>query len=407
MTSGIEHLSDERAEERVLGAVVGLAPARTEDLRRSLMAEDFYSAGHRAVWEAALETIADGTKGVPTVAAKVAGTFGDLDNAYRLVAHFVDQGGYLNDAEVASAVARVSDRAAARRVWQAGEDMKRSMERGDNPEDVAAKARDSLTDVRSVFSLPHGYGTSDAFYDEPLAPGEVVVPGMFNRDTRVVIVGYEGSGKSVLFRQVAELAAQGYHPFRQGNFTPVRTLAVDAENPKNAVRHHLSFVKPLLRKQRRYDGDRARFWHVPEGLDIRSSRGYSQFASVVRDAKPDLVCIGPAYHMAKKGPREDHEDFATSVLNVMTDLRTRFGFALMIEHHAPHGDSAHRDLRPFGSSAWLRWPEIGIALQPAGPEVDPFAVMKLGRWRGDREPNTWPAAVVRDSTGMRPWKAAR
>lgn len=406
MSDYIEDPCDEHAEARVLGAVIGLPLARTEELRRSLAAEDFYLTTHQAVWTAALESIAEGLKGIPTVAAKIVGVYGDLDWTYDVLGRFTEYNSHLNDAEVASAVARVVDRAAARRVWEATEDMRRSVNCGDDPADIAAKGRDALGDVHSVYSLPAGYGLSDDFYDQAPSSSEVVVPGLFNRDSRVVIVGYEGSGKSVLFRQIAELAAQGYHPFRQESFTPVRTLAVDAENPKNAVRHHLGFVKPLLRKQRGYDGTRAALWHAPEGIDVRSSRGYSQFTSVLRDHRPDLVCIGPAYHLAKKGPREDHEDFATSVLNVMTDLRTRFGFALMIEHHAPHGDSAHRDLRPFGSSAWLRWPEIGIALQPAGPEADPFSIMKLARWRGDREPNSWPAAVVRDPAGMRPWTAA-
>jgi hypothetical protein len=403
MTRGIDRLYDERAEERVLGAVIGLPVARTEDARRSLVAEDFYLSSHRTVWAATLEAVAEGLKGLPTIVAKTADALGGPELTYALLGSLAEHGGYLNDAEVAAAVARVADRAAARRAWQAAEDLRVALERGEDPEDAAAKARDVLGDVRSVDSLPAGLAVSSELYEQEPEEREVVVPGLFNRDTRVVVVGYEGSGKTVLMRQVAELPAQGFHPFRHQTFAPIRTLTVDLENPKGAVRHHLGFVKPLLARQRNYDPERAWLWHAPEGIDIRSARGYGQFTAVLRKTRPDLVCIGPAYHMARKAPREDHEDFATSVLNVMSDLRARFGFALMIEHHAPHGDTAHRDLRPFGSSAWLRWPELGIALQPDGPEVDPFSMMKLDRWRGDREPNSWPTRLGRATSGMRPW----
>lgn len=408
----LTHLSDPYAEARAVGALMGLPVKRTEDLRRLLVTQDFHSPMHAAMWAATVEAIADGTKGASTIVSELikagkGGICGDQgDSVARLqetVAQLAIDGGQLNDAEVSSAVARVADAAGARRAWQVGIDLHGKLSRREDLGDVAAYVIDHMRDLGVSGRLPEGYGYADDYLDEDVDPDDVVVPGLFNREWRVVTVGLEGSGKSWLARQVIELAAQGLHPFRQATFTPIRTLTVDLENPRESVRSTQQRIKPLLQRQRHYDRSRSRYWRQPQGIDIRSSRGYSELVTVLRDAKPDLVYIGPAYHMARQSPRESDEMYATSVLDIISDLRTRFRFAVMIEHHAPHGDSAHREIRPFGSSAWLRWPEIGIAMKPAGPDDRPFDAMEFGRWRRDRVVNQWPAKIVRVSRGMRPW----
>lgn len=72
---------------------------------------------------------------------------------------------------------------------------------------------------------------------------------------------------------------------------------------------------------------------------------------------------------------------------MLDDLRTTFGCSLILETHAPKGSSIGRELVPFGSSAWLRWPELGWKLVPCDgrgePDVDGRNV-KIGRFRGDR-----------------------
>jgi replicative DNA helicase len=73
-------------------------------------------------------------------------------------------------------------------------------------------------------------------------------------------------------------------------------------------------------------------------------------------------------------------------------LRTRYGFALMMEHHAPQSIGGAREIRPYGSSYWLRWPEIGIALSRKDGRDD---VLSVSRWRGDRFPSDWPVEFER------------
>lgn len=56
-----------------------------------------------------------------------------------------------------------------------------------------------------------------------------------------------------------------------------------------------------------------------------------------------------------------------------------------------------REMRPYGSSLFLRWPEIGIGLKPDGEQGD----LWVGRWRGDRLENNWPDKLVRGQ--IWPW----
>jgi replicative DNA helicase len=70
-----------------------------------------------------------------------------------------------------------------------------------------------------------------------------------------------------------------------------------------------------------------------------------------------------------------------------------------LEHHAPHGETSKiREMRPFGSSLWLRWPEFGLALKR---DPDRRTSLKVGRWRGDRVNADWPKRLDRGTVW--PW----
>ena len=75
----------------------------------------------------------------------------------------------------------------------------------------------------------------------------------------------------------------------------------------------------------------------------------------------------------------------------LDDLRTRFGFALVLEHHAPKGDGGAREMAPFGSQRWLAWPELGLGLYA---EKDNSG-LRVERFRGDRMAASWPDKLVR------------
>jgi replicative DNA helicase len=84
-------------------------------------------------------------------------------------------------------------------------------------------------------------------------------------------------------------------------------------------------------------------------------------------------------------------------------IRVLTGVAVIIETHAPHAaSSGHRDLRPIGSSVWLRWPEFGHGLRPVadeGPDAHEFHP-----FRGDRDRRDWPKVLYKNAKPW-PWHA--
>ena len=76
-------------------------------------------------------------------------------------------------------------------------------------------------------------------------------------------------------------------------------------------------------------------------------------------------------------------------------IRDAYDCALWIEHHAPLGQSqTSRELRPFGSAVWSRWPEFGIALQP-DPTAGSQYIYEVRHFRGARDRRPWPLLMKR------------
>ena len=219
-----------------------------------------------------------------------------------------------------------------------------------------------------------------------------------------MVVAPEGVGKSVASRQVAIAAAHGVHPFAHSAIPPVRTLIVDLENPDDAI---ADTCKPITEKARSagsYDSQRAWLWRRPDGINLRARRDRAAFSKILDLVQPDLVCLGPMYKAYRATARENDELAAGEVQDVLDDLRTRYGFALLLEHHAPKGSGlTGRDLVPHGSALWLRWPELGIKLIPGDGDQTPRTSLSLGRFRLDRMRNSWPDRIDRGGTGRWPW----
>jgi len=76
-------------------------------------------------------------------------------------------------------------------------------------------------------------------------------------------------------------------------------------------------------------------------------------------------------------------------------IRDYYNCALWLEHHAPLGSSmATRELRPFGSAVWSRWPEFGLALQPDPTAVGDY-VYDVRHFRGARDQRQFPLKMKR------------
>lgn len=276
------------------------------------------------------------------------------------------------------------------------------------PQDVGDLVEETLamfveTQAAVISTDIGGLSTMDEFLDRPQDQRPPwVIPGLIRMLWRVMIVAGEGAGKTVLLRQFALAAAQGVHPLNFQPIDPVRALIVDLENPDDSI---VEVCNPIRLQAGRvvgdkYDPDRAWLWHRPGGVNLRNRRDRAELEAVIARTKPDLVVLGPVYKAYATEGMENDERAVREVMAVFDDLRTRYRFALMLEHHAPQGSKGSRDIRPYGSSLWLRWPELGLSLQAKGTDG---IEMGVGRFRGDRLENGWPISIKRTADGVARW----
>ena len=389
------------AERDTLGAML----LNSEALRLGVQAgqaEDFYDQFNAKVFATMCRMYAAGAAvDVSTVAANMG--VDDVGEARStLVMMTVEVPTYSN---VMDYMAMVAKEAAARRVLAACAEASNSVLRDSDPY-VAA---DALKADLGTLGAPVDKQAPEAITaDDLLATAEVdspwVVPGMIRQDWRVLLVAGEGVGKSVILRQIAMLAAQGIHPFTFRDIRPVRSLIVDLENPTASIAETAGRMVFHLRQRRGegYDPQACKFFRRPQGLDPRTRQGHGELEREIANHRPELVCIGPAYKMLNrktaKGGTESYEEATDPVLAILDDLRTRYKFGLMIEHHAPQGFAGQRDMRPYGSQRWLAWPEIGLSLRSDKEERNTWL---LGRHRGDRMSTDWPNKLHHGQTW--PW----
>ncbi|MFF7415618.1 DnaB-like helicase N-terminal domain-containing protein [Streptomyces lydicus] len=240
-----------------------------------------------------------------------------------------------------------------------------------------------------------------------------ILPGLLARWDRLILTGSEGSGKSLLVRQILLRAASGLHPWKRERISPQRCLLVDVENSSGQVR-------PWLRRM--YDtaqadgGDQAAAERLvvevlEQGLDLHQAADRSRLLRLVEASRPDLVAIGPLYKLSSDKPNE--EETARRVMSALQALRVASdGAALIIEAHAPHQQAGarERDLRPLGSSLWMRWPEFGFGLSPvtSSKAAKALGLVDWRPWRGGRcgpgARRQWPTQFLHGTRW--PWQAA-
>lgn len=235
-----------------------------------------------------------------------------------------------------------------------------------------------------------------------------VVPGMLACRERVVLTAAEGLGKSVLSTQWAICLAAGLHPFTGARLDePKRVLLLDAENSPEQTQNRYQWAGDRVTELGGVSGWAKRINHQirPEGFDI-TGRDRQWFSNTVAKASPDLIVMGPAYKMM--GAAKTSDDAAIlAFFAVLDEIRVKHDTALLIEAHSGHAkDDDKRSVRPFGSSVWMRWPEIGVGLRRSDDldAHEPIAsVVDVVHWRGNREQRDWPTLLKRGGDRELPW----
>lgn len=217
---------------------------------------------------------------------------------------------------------------------------------------------------------------------------------------------------STFCRQIAVASAIGMHPFNGKEIPRQRVLLVDLENDPATGISDDQTIDPAgaiglyyTAKSRRPDMDWSNFmvWSRPDGIDLRSHWDTQALERIMDRFRPDLVVFGPIYKAYTKKAGEDDEALSAGLQKALDRLRLRYRAAWVFEHHAPHGGIHDRAIRPFGSSLWLRWPDIGIAMHTVfDADEEDTGERKLKRFRGDRYRVTAIPRSVRRGT-LWPW----
>ena len=224
---------------------------------------------------------------------------------------------------------------------------------------------------------------------------EWAIPGLIEKGERVIVVAAEGVGKTMLARQVALLSAAGIHPFSFQPMAPIKTLTVDLENPDRIIRRTGRSIAMQAMSHGRVSRLNAELLTRPSGMDLLKASDRAILEETLDRVKPELVCIGPLYKAFLDPGGRTSESIALEVAKYLDTIRTVYKCALWIEHHAPLGTSmTSRDLRPFGSAVWSRWPEFGISLQPDPTALGAY-VYDVRHFRGARDERQWPTKMKR------------
>lgn len=244
-----------------------------------------------------------------------------------------------------------------------------------------------------------------------------LVPGLLEYTDRLVITGTEGLGKSYLTAQIACTVAAGIHPFsteplpRRHN--GYRVLIVDCENSRRQLRRRFRKLIKQVDNACIDNGIEPADWNTalrfvirPEGISLTEPRELARMEQAVTATAPDLLVIGPMYRLSQIDVRD--EQAAKELTDTIDLLRVRHHLTVAVETHAGHGTNStgSRQLRPLGSSLFLRWPEFGYGLRPA-PEAaheEHPSTVEVSAWRGARDERHWPRTLKHGDT--LPWVPA-
>lgn len=355
------HTHDLEVEKTIISSIPWSA-ARLVEVSEDLDATDFYSPRNQAVWTAFTKYHEAEGKGpdITTLLGLSRLEVGGENLAWEDISDVNLPTVNRNHVEL------VKRYRATRDVMAMCSESLKSLTDGENPFEVAEDLDHFISSLGSTRRNEPETLTYWEFAETADSEAPVIIPGMLWQDWRVILVAAEGVGKAVLMRTLAQSVAQGLHPLLHHPITPHRTLLVDLENPKGAVKETSGVLETTLATRvDDYQDNMFGIWHRQGGIDIRNRQDRADLQREIAFQKPKLVCIGPLYKMFTRKPGESYEEAADDVLNILDKLRTKYGFALVIEHHAAKGQSgSKRALDPMGSQRWMAWPEMNIALEP-------------------------------------------
>lgn len=271
------------------------------------------------------------------------------------------------------------------------------------------RSRGGTVDSLTVTYQTERVGASRPEYDldemvrTDFATGREIIPGHFAAANIALIVGPEGFGKSLFMRQMAVQCAAGINPFTSADMEPLRVLFIDGENPEAQQKMDWVTLEYLARRHR--DGvspsPNLRIiaaWEDPP--DLVSPGGLEWLCERITSVQPDICFMGPVSDLVDSDVSDSGvvRRFKKSLYRARAICNTAF----VVEHHSPHrmqGDKT-REMRPYGSSVFRRFPDFGYGIQP----TDEQGVFDLSPFRGARvRSRAWPERMRWGVPGSMEW----
>lgn len=276
----------------------------------------------------------------------------------------------------------------------------------------AAQELDNGVDVESVVShlaaeleaheASVDSGLSTIGFDDLMSTPEDfrhwVMPGMLRSNERLIITGPEGGGKSVLIAQLSLGAAMGVNTLSMDltPHDPVRVLMLDVENDRLQVKANMRKVYGHLRELS--GGVKPDIeWVDVRDIDLSDPVERQKVVRLAKERQPQLMYMGSLYKLAPEGEKSDAQFMVVS--RTVDRIRAETGTSVLIEAHTGHGvmNDRNGNMRPYGSSMWLRYPEFGIAMVHHRDKP-----VQIKHWRGARsDDREWPGGLRRGE--VLPW----
>lgn len=224
------------------------------------------------------------------------------------------------------------------------------------------------------------------------------IPNLLKHNERLVLTGREGGGKSVFVYQLLTGAAFGIDTFTSEKCDPKRVLFVDVENNEFQAKSNLDKIVPTLRE---LAPDIEPEWRSMKRrvINLLDSKDRVDTLRRVIHYAPDVLYMGTAYKLTDV--TDETHRAVRAIQGVVDKIREELDCSVIIEHHAGHGFNNDRNnMRPEGSSYWLRWPDFGYGMTPL--QTDGQRLMRFTAWRGDRASDREFPVAVRQGPAL-PW----
>lgn len=242
------------------------------------------------------------------------------------------------------------------------------------------------------------------FIETDFANGKEIIPGHFAEANICLLVGPEGFGKSLFLRQLAIMCAAGINPFTTADMEPLRCLFIDGENPESQQKLDWVTLDYLARRHRDgvalTDDSLTIIAAWEDSPSITHPNGEAWLMERINAYQPDICFMGPVSDLVDGKLADD--DVVRKFKRTLYRARAICGTGFIVEHHSPHrmqGDKT-REMRPYGSSVFRRFPDFGYGLQP----TETAGEFELAPFRGARvRSRDWPRKLRWGQPGSMEW----